>query len=271
MRADAAVLRDHRPIYIQVAESLRARILSGYYEDRLDGELKLVQEWKVSRRTIQQAIEILVREGLLGRRQGTGTFINHQGVARRYRAITSITDGIRAQGLKVAYRVLASASEPAPEDVSAFFGLEAGARLYRHVRLILGDDKPVAVAETWLDPGRIAGLELSHLDRGLYHTLRRRFGRTIIHAEDSYRPAIADVATADLLQLPADAAIHVATRRAFDQAGAPIELSKIELVPVPLEISIAQVGTDWLDRKPLPKEPWDYRIGFGDFRKPNPA
>lgn len=266
VRDSAAAVRDHRPIYVQLAETLRARILSGYYADRIEGELILAREWQVSRRTVQQAIEILVREGLLGRRQGTGTFVNHQGVARRYRAITSITDGLRAQGLAVTYRVLASGPQPAPDEARAFFAIADGAPLYRHVRLILGDERPAAVAETWLDPARIAGLDLSHLDTGLYDTLRRRFGRTVVHAEDSYRPALADAATAGLLQVPENSAIHVATRRAFDQSGEPIELSQIALMPVPLEISIAQVGA--ARRDAAANEPWNYRIGFGAFRKP---
>ena len=84
MRAENAIARDHRPIYIQVAETLRARILSGYYTEMLEGEIKLAQEWQVSRRTIQQAIEILVQEGLINRQRGAGTFINPHGVAKRY-------------------------------------------------------------------------------------------------------------------------------------------------------------------------------------------
>jgi len=266
LKAEQAASRDHRPIYIQLAESLRARILSGYYEDRLDGELKLVQEWKVSRRTVQQAIEILVQEGLLARHQGTGTFINHRGVAKRYRAITSITDGIAAQGLKASYRILSSGPEPAPEDARRFFDLPEGAQVYRHRRLVLADDTPVAVANTLLNSALLEGLELSHLDHGLYNTLRERFGRTIVQAEDRYRPTLASGDIAGHLRVAPGSAIFVAERRALDQAGRPIELSEIAMIPVPLEISIAQVGADWLEKPPLPAEPWDYRVGFGDFK-----
>lgn len=265
MKADSAAVRDHRPIYIQLAESLRARILSGYYKDKIDGELKLVQEWKVSRRTIQQALEILVQEGLLGRQQGTGTFVNHKAVAKRYRAITSITDGVRAQGLKVSYRILESGAEPAGESAQAFFRLTPGAEVYRHVRLVLAGGRPVAVADTLLNAALLGPIELSHLDQGLYDTLRQRFGRTIVHAEDSYRPVVADPRTSELLELPPNAAIHVAERRAFDQSGAPIELSLIAMVPVPLEISISQVGADWAGKPAASADPWDYRVGFGDF------
>lgn len=265
MRAAARASHDHRPIYIQVAESLRARILSGYYADRLDGELRLADEFQLSRRTIQQAIEVLVGEGLLGRQQGTGTFINHQGVARRYRAITSITEGVRAQGRKVDYTILHSGTEPPTAAAQAFFRLGKRDLVYRHDRLILGDGRPVAHASTVLNARLLEGLELSRLDKGLYETLRRDFGRTIVHAEDSYRPVIADQATAAQLQLAEGTAIFLAERRAYDQAGVPIELSAILMLPVPLEISIAQIGAENSGKRDTAADPWDYRVGFGDF------
>lgn len=264
MRTEAAA-RDHRPIYIQVAETLRARILSGYYKDKLDGELKLTQEWSVSRRTIQQAIEILVQDGLIGRRQGAGTFINPQGVAKSYRPITSITDSIRAQGLDVSYRILDSGPQKAAKGAAAFFRLGLGARVYRHVRLVMGAGRPVAVASTLLNAELLEDLDLSRLDKGLYDTLRRQFGRTIVHAEDSYRPAIPDARTKQLLELAGDAAIYVAERKAYDQSGDPLELSTISIAPVRLEISIAQTGVDWPGKPPEGASPWEFRVGFGEF------
>jgi GntR family transcriptional regulator len=267
LKAENAIARDHRPIYIRVAETLRARILSGYYTDMLDGEIKLAREWRVSRRTIQQAVEILAQEGLIERQQGAGTFINSHGVARRYRAITSITASIRAQGLEVSYRILASGIEKADQSAIAFFGLGASADVYRHIRLVIADGRPVAVANTRLNAGLLEGIELSQLNRGLYDTLRGRFGRTVVCAEDSYLPVVADIETTRLLKLAENTAIYLAERRAYDQSGAPIELSTISLAPVPLEISIAQTGVARPVGPVPPKEPWEYRISFGDFRK----
>lgn len=267
MRAESAIARDHRPIYIQVAETLRARILSGYYTEMLEGEIKLAQEWQVSRRTIQQAIEILVQEGLINRQRGAGTFINPHGVAKRYRAITSISESIRAQGFEVSYRILKSGMEKADKGAMTFFRLSARAEVYRHIRLVMADGRPAAVANTRLNAERLEGIELSQLDRGLYDTLRRSFGRTLVYAEDSYRPIVADAETARLLKLTENSAIYLAQRRGYDQGGAPIELSTISLAPVSLEISIAQTGADWPGKSLPPRGPWDYRVGFGDFDK----
>jgi GntR family transcriptional regulator len=262
-----AAAKDHRPVYIQIAETLRARIVSGYYEDRIDGELPLAGEFKVSRRTIQQALEILVQEGLLVRQHGMGTFINRKGVEKRYRAITSITEGIIGQGLKPEFTVLSSGPASASEEERAFFRIAPTDQVYRHKRLVAADGRALAVVETSLNLKFLEGLELSHLSQSLYQTLRNQFGRTVVQAEDKYIPAIADAETAGLLGIPAGSAAFLAIRRATDQTGAPIELSRICMLPVPLDISIRNVGFQRLDPDDLTPESreWTYTVGFGDF------
>lgn len=257
----ARAAKDHRPLYIQIAEALRARIISGFYADRIDGELVLAREWKVSRRTMQQALDLLVGEGLINRQHGMGTFINAQNAEKRYRAITSITESITQQGLEVEFRILESGRRIADEDERRFYGLAAGEDVYRHERLILTQGKPLAVVSTSLNPQLLEGLELSGLNQSLYQTLRRDFGRTIVSAEDRYLPAIADERIRSLLDIPEQGLVFQAIRHAFDQTGAPIELSSVVMLPVPLEILIRRVGF----AAPKTGE-WDYEVGFGTFR-----
>lgn len=255
--------RDHRPVYIQIAEALRARILSGHYPDRIDGELPLAREWQVSRRTIQQALSLLVDEGLLLRRHGMGTFVSPNGVEKRYRAITSITEGIAAQGLTPEFRVLSSHAEMADRETAEFFGMAESGRVYRHRRLISANGRVLALADTRLNLALLEGLELSHLDGSLYGALRRRFNRTIVKAEDRYMPAVAEGEIPALLGLKQGSPILTAVRRAQDQTGQPIELTHISMQPVPLDISIRHAGLLPEESKPSPE--WIYTVGFGSF------
>ncbi|MGB3541149.1 MAG: GntR family transcriptional regulator [Mesorhizobium sp.] len=263
---DAAVeaaTRDHRPVYIRIAEALRARILSGHYPDRIDGELPLAREWQVSRRTIQQALGLLVNEGLLLRRHGMGTFVSPNGVEKRYRAITSITEGIAAQGLTPEFRILSSHAEAADSETAEFFGLGESDRVYRHRRLISANGRVLALADTRLNLALLEGLELSHLDGSLYDALRRRFNRTIVKAEDRYMPAVAEGEIPALLGLKRGSPILTAVRRAQDQTGHPIELTHISMQPVPLDISIRHA--DLLPEESKPDPEWAYTVGFGSF------
>jgi DNA-binding GntR family transcriptional regulator len=268
VQADAPAAKDHRPVYIQIAETLRARIVSGLYEDKIDGELKLASQWKVSRRTIQQALEILVREGLLVRQHGMGTFINRQGVEKRYHAIASITESLVGQGLKPDYTVLESGEAPAGEAERRFFSIAEGGTVYSHRRLAVSDGKPLAVVSTSLNLGLLEGLELSALSGSLYKVLRERFGRTVVVAEDKYVPVAADDEVAALLQIERGSPVFLAVREGRDQTGAPIEVSRIIMLPVPLDISIRNVGfpsPEPDNRSPAAKE-WTYTVGFGNFR-----
>ncbi len=65
------------PKYQMVADSLRADILDGVYQKRmlLPTEQLLCQQFQVSRQTVRQALSLLASEGLIERRQGSGSHI----------------------------------------------------------------------------------------------------------------------------------------------------------------------------------------------------
>ena len=63
--------------YLVLANSLRSDILSGKYRKRqkLPSENELCKKLGLSRQTVRQAIETLDAEGILERRQGSGTYV----------------------------------------------------------------------------------------------------------------------------------------------------------------------------------------------------
>src|SRR6201999_3774661 len=65
------------PLYQQLQRALRqaieSRILSP--DDALPPERDLASDFAVSRITVRKAIDVLVSEGMLVRRQGSGTFV----------------------------------------------------------------------------------------------------------------------------------------------------------------------------------------------------
>jgi GntR family transcriptional regulator of arabinose operon len=70
-------LSDYAPKYRVVAGQLRELIRTGNLlpDELFMSETQLTRQYGVSRATIRQALEVLVHEGLLLRRQGKGTFI----------------------------------------------------------------------------------------------------------------------------------------------------------------------------------------------------
>jgi GntR family transcriptional regulator len=66
-----------RPIYRQLAETMRAAIVSGSYKqgDLLPIELELCATHNVSRHTARDALRLLSDEGLIARKRGAGTVV----------------------------------------------------------------------------------------------------------------------------------------------------------------------------------------------------
>src|ERR1700710_411053 len=67
----------HVPKYAQIADIFRQRIARGIWGQglRLPANEELATEFGVSRVTIRQAVDLLVRDGIIEARQGRGTFI----------------------------------------------------------------------------------------------------------------------------------------------------------------------------------------------------
>lgn len=66
--------------YIQMSNTLRTAITEGEYKSgsRLPTEQQLMEQFGVSRQTVRNALEILTKEGLIQRRQGSGTVVLEQ-------------------------------------------------------------------------------------------------------------------------------------------------------------------------------------------------
>lgn len=66
------------PAYFQIAIDLRRRISGGEWraDDQLPSEPELAIQYDVSRMTMRQAVAELVKEGILVRRRGNGTFVS---------------------------------------------------------------------------------------------------------------------------------------------------------------------------------------------------
>ena len=62
------------PLYARIAEELRANVLTLKPGEAMETEQELVNRYGASRGTIRQAIDNLVREGLIVREKGRGTF-----------------------------------------------------------------------------------------------------------------------------------------------------------------------------------------------------
>ncbi len=98
------------PLYHQLYDLLDAKIRSGEWKpgDTLPAELRLVDEYAVSRITVRKVLDLLAAEGLILRERGRGTFVTHPQLEHGMDRIVSFTDDMRQRGFLPGTRVLFS-------------------------------------------------------------------------------------------------------------------------------------------------------------------
>ncbi|MBC3193063.1 GntR family transcriptional regulator [Pseudonocardia sp. C8] len=215
------------PLYHQLAQAIEAAIDSGSLRpgDRLENEVALTERLGLARPTARQAIQELVRKGLLVRRRGLGTQVVRPAIHRDVR-LSSLYDDLAASGRTPDTTVLAhEACTPATAGVPVLHELlppDEPLQMLRRLRR--ADGEPLAIMTNYL-PARFELDDAALAGRSLYDLLREQ-GAQIAIAHQVIGARLADADEAGLLEQPRPLACVTAERTVYDDAGALVELGR---------------------------------------------
>lgn len=206
---------------------------------QLPTEQQLIDNFNVSRGTVRRAVQQLVEEGLLVRRQGKGTFVAPAQLVHpldRLRPFVSIftAAGKYPEGTVLAYEWI---TEPTllPDPLS--LGNDE-ALLVRRLYTLEGVSQ--ALAEIFV-PGSLG----RHISRSeieehpIYQVLQQRLGVSLDHAEIAVRGHAASTEQAELLQLATGAPLLVMQRVTYDSQQQLVECALYHLPAQTFEVRLA--------------------------------
>src|SRR6266545_1587565 len=165
---------------VSVQDELRQRIDQGKLPAgaRLPSEPDLAAELGVSRATLREALRALEDEGLLRRRQGSGTYVaDRPRVANSLDVNFGVTEAIRAAGMRAGITQGRHWTEPASAAEAARLELEHGQDVLVVERVRTAEGKPVVlsrdVVPASLVGDRAQALAEEMLQRSIYEVLER--------------------------------------------------------------------------------------------------
>lgn len=186
-------------------------------------ERTLSSEFGTSRMTVRQALTELVAEGLLVRRQGSGTYVAEPKMTWPLQ-LASFTKQATENGYRPSSQLLGAERVRADEQVAERLRIDVGSPIVRIERLRLIDERPLAVETSHLPAKRFPQL-IRHVRRepSLYSVLSQVYGVTASRAEESISTVPASTREASLLKTDNGAPMLMLSRHSFDAAGEPIE------------------------------------------------
>jgi GntR family transcriptional regulator len=212
------------PLRHQIQQVLRAHIEGGDIapDERLPTELALVQRFGVSRATIRAALAALERDGLIRRRQGSGTFVRPADPLRG--AKMEITHPLL--GYEAEVRLVKAETVPAPGHVVDFLGVPRGEPVMRFVRVEMVGGGPFAVVVNYLGPALGRRIQVRALRRHpMMELLRERLHIEFGPMRQTIEARLPDEELASLLEITLTQPVLLLRLQVADRAGRPVEIS----------------------------------------------
>lgn len=219
------------PLYVQLENALLERIRDERLKpgDRLPSETEIEGQYLVSRATIRTALNRLVAAGRIERMQGLGSFVARPRPTHKT-LLNSFTENMRAQGFRPHRKLLRAGVVEPDAEIRAALRLPRG-DCQRIERLLLADDRPIAIARTWLPvellQDRLHLFSVQALvSTSLYEILQGpEMGLRLDHGVETIRSSCASRPEAKLLECRTGSPTLVVRRTAFDPRERPVEYS----------------------------------------------
>ncbi len=219
----------HAPRYLVLADELRRRIRDGEFKpgDRLPSESQLCLANGVSRGTVVRAIEKLVADGIVHRRQGVGTFVARPSLHRQSGKLLSFSRSASAEGLKAQQSLIAFGR--ASGDRARQFRCDLPAVFLDRLRSVEG--APCAVHRSiipWAVASKVKALgDFGDAVRSdpvfsLYAALDEA-GFEVVEARERITSRLAGCEDAGHLNVAETAPVMVVFRRSYDATGRLVE------------------------------------------------
>ncbi|MCD8011260.1 MAG: GntR family transcriptional regulator [Lachnospiraceae bacterium] len=175
------------PLYEQVYGELKADIQRGAFNAtrRLPTEEELAEQYQVSRITVRRAVSELVKEGLVEKKQGKGTFVRSPKMHKdMMHSGLSFTELCAMNGKTPSTKLLAAGIErPGDAKTIEWLGLQPGEDAVRIKRLRYMDGVPCVIEDNYFPKkySYLLGIDLEH--DSLYRYLREEKGYDIVSGD----------------------------------------------------------------------------------------
>lgn len=193
------------PLMIQLKNAIEKQIIDGIYEDQLPSERELMRQYDVSRSTVREAINALVREGVLVKKHGKGTYVSIKSLDSWLGQLSSTTEVIRNLGMKPGAKLIDFKKVAPSQAIQKRTGFKEA---YLLKRLRLADGEPIGVEQQYYPLYIGEQLEAYKLeDVTLYDVIQQELGIPFLEANQKISSG--GISEQDREYLEVDKTVHI--------------------------------------------------------------
>lgn len=214
------------PLYIQLKNELLNNIRKNYHtNDVIPSEPIIEKNYEVSRITVRRAIDELVKEGILEKKQGLGTFIKEKKILYQSKHIGSLSQRLLKQQhiletKSIQYEIVTNTKE------NEFLNCR---ELLCIKRFRVLDNIPFAIMKNYINIEKVKGIEEKFNIESLYKFYKQEYDIVFYNAEETIEAVLSNKDQSSLLCIKENSALLSLKRLSFDENNDPIEYSNIKI------------------------------------------
>lgn len=213
-------------LYHSVGHIIRSKIQSGEWSigQQIPSERTLVGMLGVSRSTVRQGIENLVKEGVLYRVRGKGTFVAPPKIEQGVLRLLEFSDVMRRHGLHPTAQFLGRERIDAPPHARKMLALvDDPAAVFWLQRLLLVNEVPMLIETSYFPAARFSDLlDVYDGAEEPHRFVYRHYGIKIVRASEAFEPVILESQEASLLGVKGGFPALWVEHTAYDATETPI-------------------------------------------------
>ncbi|MBC7218453.1 MAG: GntR family transcriptional regulator [Candidatus Caldatribacterium sp.] len=216
------------PIHVQLRDALKQVLRSGEYKpgDRFFSENEIAKKYNVSRMTVRRVMDDLLREGLIFRVPGKGTFVAQQKIVEKLTELVGFTKDMERKGCTPSTKVLKKRVVYPPKKIQEYLHLGKGEKVLLLKRVRYASGEPMALQTAYIPLKFFPGIEKVNFEKNSLYDTFKKFGRPPVWAkQDMEATLIRDEEQARLLEVAPGSAGMLSERLTYDLEGNPIEFT----------------------------------------------
>ena len=219
------------PFFMQIAETMKRRILSGEYnpgKQLFTGE-ELEEEFQTSNITIRKAMEKLKNDGFVERQRGLGTTVSEIDPAplefELGRSFKKLKESIDKLNTRV--KVLDITRTIASKYVQNFLSMDSEQEIWRLKRNRIYKGFPVSFNTYYADPAHCKGITKKMAEKDdILSTIEQAMGAKIHKVNQTLRSIVADLDVSSALEIPFGAPVFFNETTYHSVSGETLFLSQ---------------------------------------------
>lgn len=216
--------------YEKIASYIKNQIKEGKYKanEKLPFEKDLCEKFDASKMTVKKALDLLVMEGLIVKRRGSGTFVKDISknqidditIKNQFAGFTASSEGHDVKTLLLDFKII-----PADEVIAEHLKIDEEDFVYLINRVRFVDEEAIVIEKTYMPLALFPSIKKSDAEKSIYDYIEDKMNFKIQSSHSVVRARKSEELDREYLKLEADEPVIEVERIGYLDNGKVFEYS----------------------------------------------